>query len=187
MTLRDVTRKARVNLSAVNYHYGSKEELVRAVVHERIHPINEERLRRLDQLKAEHAPHPIPVEAVFSALIRPLFESGPGGQPPDPAFIRLIGRAITEPVDFLRGMHEEFFAELCSRFLTELRRSSPCLSERDLHFRFYCAIGTMIGNIVEQTRMETISGSKFAPADFDTLVSESIQFVVAGFQHPANT
>ena len=46
-SLRNVIAEAGVNLAAVHYHFGSKEELIRAVFARRFEPINRERLRLL--------------------------------------------------------------------------------------------------------------------------------------------
>ena len=51
-SLRAVTGEAEVNLAAVNYHFGSKMGLFKAVVLRRVGPLNEERLRMLDALEA---------------------------------------------------------------------------------------------------------------------------------------
>ncbi len=183
MTLRDVTREAHVNLAAVNYHFGSKKDLMRAVVRNRFEPINRERLQRLDRLVAEHAPDPVPTRAIFEALYRPLFESAvTASGEPDRALIRLIGRALAEPAAFMRSMHSEFFRELGLRFLNELGRACPQLDEQTLQYRFFYAVSMMIGSIVEQTRLETFSAGKLDGRDFDRLVAGLIDFSVAGFQ-----
>ena len=58
MALREVTKEARVNLAAVNYHFGSKSGLMRAIVRHRFEPINRERLRLLDASIEQHHPSP---------------------------------------------------------------------------------------------------------------------------------
>ena len=45
-SLRAVTSAAGVNLAAVHYHFNSKEGLLEAVVHWRMAPVNQERLKR---------------------------------------------------------------------------------------------------------------------------------------------
>ncbi len=181
MTLRDVTREAHVNLAAVNYHFGSKRKLMLAVIRNRFEPINVERLARLDALIAAHAPKPIPVDAIFAALFGPLFESASTEDGPDRALMQMIGRAITEPADFMRSMHKEFFSELSQRFMNELKRSCPQLSEEALQYRFFFAINTMLGTIIEQVRLENISGGKLDATDFEKLVEQLTHFAVAGF------
>jgi AcrR family transcriptional regulator len=74
MTLRDVTREAKVNLAAVNYYFGSKRELMLAVIRNCIEPVNVERMQRLNALVTKYNPAPIPLEHIFEALFRPLFE-----------------------------------------------------------------------------------------------------------------
>jgi len=48
MSMRAVTRRAHVNLAAVNYHFGSKHQLVFAMVRRRFEPINARRMERLE-------------------------------------------------------------------------------------------------------------------------------------------
>ena len=181
MTLRDVTREAKVNLAAVNYHFGSKEKLMLAVIRTRFEPINVERLKQLDALIAKHAPEPVPVPAIFDAMFRPLFQSASTETGVDYGLIQMIGRAITEPADFISTIHKELFTELSLRFIAELQRSCPHLSATAHHYRFFFAISTMIGSIIEQVLLENLSEGTLDPTDFDTLVEELITFTVAGY------
>ena len=51
-SLREITATARVNLAAVNYHFGSKEALIDAVLTRRLQPLNQLRLDELNALQA---------------------------------------------------------------------------------------------------------------------------------------
>lgn len=53
LTLRVITERAGVNLAAINYHFGNKEALARAMLLRAIEPLNDERLGLLCRL--EHA------------------------------------------------------------------------------------------------------------------------------------
>ncbi len=50
-SLRSITAAADVNLAAVNYHFGSKEELFQAVLTRRLDPMNQRRARAADALR----------------------------------------------------------------------------------------------------------------------------------------
>ena len=71
MTLRLVTHEAKVNLAAVNYHFGSKLNLMRALLRDRFEPINQQRHRLLDQQIEAHAPDPVPLPVIYDTLFRP--------------------------------------------------------------------------------------------------------------------
>ena len=49
-SLRSITTEAKVNLAAVNYHFGSKESLLEAVIERRLDPLNKIRQGQLEAL-----------------------------------------------------------------------------------------------------------------------------------------
>lgn len=94
----------------------------------------------------------------------------------------MIGRALAEPADFMRNLHKEFFAELSMRFIREIDRSCPGLSQEDLQYRFFLSVSTMLGTVIEQVRLEGISGGKLDGSNLDKILSELTAYVVAGFK-----
>ncbi|MCZ6663464.1 MAG: TetR family transcriptional regulator, partial [Actinobacteria bacterium] len=55
-SLRQITESAGVNIAAVNYHFGSKENLLIEILDRVVGPINAERLLLLDEAQAEGTP-----------------------------------------------------------------------------------------------------------------------------------
>lgn len=96
--------------------------------------------------------------------------------------MQIIGRALTEPAEFMRSLHKEFFAELSQAFMREIKRSCPELSQEQLQYRFFLSISTMIGTVIEQVRLENISDGKLEGTNLDRILKELTDFVVAGFQ-----
>jgi AcrR family transcriptional regulator len=182
MTLREVTHEADVNLAAVNYHFGSKTNLIRELIRARFESINQQRFELLDRQIAAHAPDPVPLEAIYDALFRPLFTGTESAPVDDPPFIETIGRALTEPADFMRSLHQELFAELSQRFMAEIKRSRPELSKEQVQYRFFLSISTMIGTVIEQGRLNTISCSQLDSSNRDKILTELTAYVGAGFR-----
>ena len=182
MTLRQVTHEAKVNLAAVNYHFGSKLNLMRALLRDRFEPINQQRHHLLDQQIEAHSPNPVPLPIIYDTLFRPLFTGIGSASDKDTNLIKIIGRAITEPAEFMRGLHKEFFADLSKRFMNEIRRSCPELSPEQIQYRFFLSVSAMIGTVIEQVRLETVSDGKLDGNNLDIILKELTTFVVAGFQ-----
>ena len=81
-----------MNLAAVHYHFGSKEEMLDALVIRKAGPVNEERLALLTRFEAEAAPNPAPVEKVLEAFLAPPFLE----RERSPLFVRVMGRMYAE-------------------------------------------------------------------------------------------
>ena len=49
-SVRDITGEAKVNISAINYYFGSKEKLFEAVITRKLIPTNEKRVKKFDEI-----------------------------------------------------------------------------------------------------------------------------------------
>ena len=68
-SLRQVTSQADVNIAAVNYHFGSKENLVNEVFRRRMDEMSAQRLSRLQEaVKAEGGSD---LDAILAAFVEP--------------------------------------------------------------------------------------------------------------------
>src|SRR6185295_10355812 len=74
VSIRDITRKAKANLAAINYHFGSKEDLIAAVFERRIVPLNQARLCALDLVEKTAAARGPKLESILGAFIRPALQ-----------------------------------------------------------------------------------------------------------------
>src|SRR6187551_1336576 len=91
-SLRQVTSRADVNIAAVNYHFGSKENLVNEVFRRRMDGMT---TQRLEQLETALDRHPGQLEPILAAFIEPalaLAQDRNGGA----SFVRVIARAYAE-------------------------------------------------------------------------------------------
>ena len=84
-SLRSLTSQARVNLAAVNYHFGSKEALLRAIIERRLLPLNQIRTEKLSAAlqTARQNNQPPKTETLLRAFIEPTLafrHSGAGAE-----------------------------------------------------------------------------------------------------------
>ncbi|MDO9442949.1 MAG: helix-turn-helix domain-containing protein, partial [Beijerinckiaceae bacterium] len=70
VTMRDIVTEASVNLSAVNYHFGSKDELIAELFVTRSLVTNRERLNELKAAEAVGGGR-AEIGAIFAALVGP--------------------------------------------------------------------------------------------------------------------
>ncbi len=133
-SLRSIIAAANVNLAAVHYHFGSKEELVKAVALRVTGPMNEKRLGLLDHLEREYGETPVPLESLVDAFVAPIVHLAD-----DPihgeTFMRLMGRVMAEPDYFFGKIAAENFRDVRRRFVAAFRRTLPALPEEELFWR----------------------------------------------------
>ncbi|WP_103116185.1 TetR/AcrR family transcriptional regulator [Geothermobacter hydrogeniphilus] len=143
-SLRAITSNAGVNLVAVNYHFGSKEELLEAVIERRLTPLNRRRAEMLDaELAAAEAEgrRPDPRQ-VLRALVEPTIELREQGEGPE-HFITLVGRILADP----RGVGRDIFLRRMEPFILRLfetmHQALPHLSFSTLSWRMHFAVGSL--------------------------------------------
>ncbi len=182
-SVRAITRAAGANLASVHYHFGSKEGLVRAVLARRLAPLNQERLRLLAAALAAADGHR-DLQGIVHAFVAPVFRMihrDPGGG----AFVRLMGRAISEPGEQVTRVLEEEFRPVLDRFLAALRATLPHLPEEELHWRFHFAVGAMAHTACAGALVARASRGLCDPSDVDGLVRRLVGFLTAGLGGPA--
>lgn len=177
-TLRNVISEAEVNLAAVHYHFGSKEELFRAVVKRFARPIVAQELALLEQLQAGGR---VPtVEAILTALFKPCLEFL--AQDKEFLFVhtQFMGRCWTEP-EPLKSIVEEEFSASIEAFLDVLQRALPNRSRSQLAWKFDLVIAVLI-------RVQSEAGQPLAllqstdPESVRAAIEQLVQFLSPGMR-----
>jgi AcrR family transcriptional regulator len=177
-TLRNVVSEAGVNIAAVHYHFGSKEELFRAVVARFAHPVVEQELNLLSALKAGNE---LPsVEAILLAMLKPSLEIL--SQDEDTRLIRakFMGRCRTEPEPFQSIAYEEF-APATEAFLDVLQRILPEQSRSQLGWKLDLVITALIRILMEAGKPYALLKTS-DPEDIQATIQQLVQFFSPGMR-----
>jgi AcrR family transcriptional regulator len=177
-SLRHIIAEAEVNLAAIHYHFGSKEELLDALIRRKAGPTNEERLVRLDRLEANAASVPVTVERVLEAFLIPMAEAADR----NPQFVRLMGRIYAEGL--LQTIVQKHFQSVSRRVLGMLRQSLPTLSDDEFLWRAHFMIGAMAYTMCG---MPDRTGKGGPPGSFRERIERLIAFLDGGLQAPVRT
>ena len=95
VTLRDIVAAADVNLAAVNYHFGSKDELIAELFVTRSLATNRQRLNELKAAEAAGGGR-APIDAIFRALVGPTLRGCLGPENERSTAARFMIRASIE-------------------------------------------------------------------------------------------
>jgi len=182
-SMRAITALARVNLAAVNYHFGSKEALIEAVYERRLEPLNKARLRNLKELQKTYKKDAIPVDEIIEAFVMPLVEiSDTGDSAQTMNILRLIGRTYSEAAKQFRKMFFETYHDVLDQYQEELGKSLPKLSQEEINWRLQFTIGAMSHSFVESELLGLLSGEDVTPDLIRRQVHQLLPFIIAGFK-----
>ncbi len=176
-SLRQVTSRADVNIAAVNYHFGSKENLVNEVFRRRMDEMSAQRLGRL-QVAIEQ--HPGELEPVLAAFVEPalaLAQDRHGGG----AFIRVIARAYAEKNDGLRKFLSDQYGHVLREFAKAIAACVPGLSKEELYWRLDFLAGALTYAMADFGLIKRPVGVSEA-AHRERAAKELIRFASAGLQ-----
>lgn len=184
-SLRAITAAAAVNLAAVNYHFGSKEELFQAVLTRRLDPMNQRRVDLLDRFERATAHPPLSCERIIFALFVPALELAR-----DPAlggknFLKLLGRAYADPAPFIRRFLSEQYAPMIVRFKAAFARALPHLPAKELSWRLHFIMGALSYTLAGTDALKLIAElNPKETSNDEVLLRRLAPFLLAGLKAP---
>jgi AcrR family transcriptional regulator len=155
VTLRDIVAAADVNLAAVNYHFGSKDELIAELFVTRSIATNRERLNELKAAEAAGGGR-AEIDAILRALVGPTLRGCLGPERERSTAARFMIRASIESVPPIRRIKNREVDHL-KKFAAAMARSLPGRGEVDLYWGLHFALAMAHHTIRESERLTRLS------------------------------
>jgi AcrR family transcriptional regulator len=172
VTLRDIVAAADVNLAAVNYHFGSKDELIAELFVTRSLATNRERLNELKAAE-EAGGGRAEIDVVLRALVGPTLRGclGPDKQRSDAA--RFMIRASIESVPPIRKIKNREVDHL-RKFAAAMKRALPGRDEVDLYWGLHFALAMAHQTIRDSERLTKLSDGKCDLNDVNAIIERVV-------------
>jgi len=185
-SLRSITSKAKVNLAAVNYHFGSKNALIQAVFNRFLSPLNDLMVAGLKANRwGEKGGNTPTIEDIIRLYTRSLLKIPTRHQNGVSIFMRLLGLAYTQSQGHLRKYLEDEYAQTFWPFLSLIKRITPELSTKERFWRTQFLLGSMAFTMssIQQLNdiLENKAGSTPNP---EQVVDFLVPFLASGLSAP---
>jgi len=182
-SLREITSQANVNLAAVNYHFGSKKELIKAVMSRYMDELSPQLESALSLIcNADIKPT---LHDVFSAFIDPLLNLNEFKKNGTSTFLQLLGRGYTDSQGFLRWFLTTQYPDVFTYFTKAVKIAYPELSTEEIFWRLHFTMGTIVFTMSSSEALIDIAQNDFNnKLDIAGVIARVIPYVAAGVGAP---
>lgn len=177
VSVRTVAAHARVNLSAIAYHFGSFKALRTEVLARRLIPLNQARRQNLVDLQNGTAKPSL--EQILYAYLDPLLKLSSSSDVGARAFLLVLVRNSVDPSEEYLNLIGAELSPYTGAFVAAVKKVAPSLTEEEIKNRFRFAIGAISRTLA--TPLSRRLGWEAAP------IRQLFTFLVAGFRAPATS
>ncbi len=176
VTLRDIVAEANVNLAAVNYHFGSKDELIAELFVTRSLQLNRERLREL-RAAEERGGGVADISDILRALIGPSLRGCLGPDSQHSTAARFMIRVNIESVPAIRRIRNREIDHL-RKFIEAMRRALPGSSDIELYWGLHFALAMAQQTVRDSERLTKLSEGKCDVDDVEGVIERVVKVAV---------
>ncbi len=171
--VREITAQAGCNIAAVNYHFGSKENLYREVFRRRLVALRDHRLARLEAVAGgEDRPSlEVVLEAFTRSFLEPLVGGGEGR-----LLMELWAREMLQPRLPRELFEREMLRPVQDALAGALRRAVPGLTEAGARLAVFSLVAQLV-HVVHRLRLHDAAT---LPVDLEALTAHIVRFSAGG-------
>jgi AcrR family transcriptional regulator len=182
VTLRDIVSAANVNLAAVNYHFGSKDELIAELFVTRSLALNRERLRNL-RAAEEQGGGRAEIADVLRALVGPTLRGCLGPENQRATAARFMIRVSIESVPPIRRIRNREIDHL-RKFIAAMRRALPDRGDVELYWGLHFALAMAQQTVRDTERLAKLSEGQCDVDDVEDVIERVVRVAVMGLTAP---
>lgn len=176
VTLRDIVAAAGVNLAAVNYHFGSKDELIAELFVTRSLQLNRERLAEL-RAAEEKGGGAAEISEILRALVGPTLRGCLGADRQHTTAARFMVRVNIESVAAIRRIRNREIDHL-RKFIVAMRRSLPGRGDVDLYWGLHFALAMAQQTVRDSERLTKLSEGTCDVDDVEGVIARVVKVAV---------
>ena len=185
VSVRDITSAARTNISAVTYHFGSKEELIREVYKVSMVPRRDARLAALEDYERRVGKDRVEPEGVLRALIEATVRAAMEPKGEASYAMRLVFQAYALRRPLLDEVISQEMDDFARRFIGALSRAAPEVTFEDVGWRYYFVIGATLFTSFDShrsSRLYRLTDGLCDTSDADRMIEQLLAFFMQGIR-----
>jgi len=180
VSVREVTRKAKVDVALAHYYFSTKRGLFDAVFLRRAAVLNEARLKEIDDYQIRSGPGKATIEGLIAAFLDPVLERWARGGPGWKSYFAIVAQVNNTPRWGGETM-ARYFDPVVRRLIDALRGVMPKSDDVDLYWCYEFLSGALTLTLAETGRIDRLSSGLCRSTDYDAVKGRMAPFAAAGF------
>jgi AcrR family transcriptional regulator len=181
VTVRQVTRKADVDVALAHYYFGTKRGLFDSVFLRRAAIINEARLKAIDDYQIDPGPGGATIEGFVQAFLDPLIERCSKGGPGWKNYMAIVAQ-VNNTRKWGGETMARYFDPVIHRLIDALRGIMPGANDIDLYWSYHFLSGALTLTFAETGRIDLLSSGLCHSSDYEAVKARMAPFIAAGFR-----
>lgn len=182
-SVRSIALAAGVPVALVNYHFGGKDGLYRAIFERHAPRIIDQREAGLDLAATEPDPERR-LELIVKTIIVPMFRLR--GEEKNSCFGRIMAREVIDPKCWERGIVAQFMDPIARKVIDALTECLPDRSRAEIHWSYHAILGAMVFIMSDTGRIKMLSEGACDPDDFEQSTAHIVSLMTAALKHSRN-